>query len=52
MPKMLKSFLMEDDGVETMEWFAIVIVAAAMIGIAATCGDKIVAKMSSVLSFL
>lgn len=52
MREYLKSFMEQEEGVESMEWLAIVVVAAAMIGVAIACGDQIKGKLSSALSFL
>lgn len=48
----VSDFLKEEDGVETMEWIAIVVVAAVMIGIAAACGKQIKEKLSGAVSFI
>lgn len=44
----LKKFIRDEDGVEAMEWMAIVAVAAALIAIAASCGDKLKDKLSGI----
>lgn len=44
----LKSFIYKEDGVETMEWIAIISVTAALIVIAAKCGNKIKHKLSGI----
>lgn len=47
-----EDFIKEEDGVEAMEWLAIVCVAAVMIAIAAKCADAIKSKMTSVASYI
>ncbi len=48
----VKAFFLNDEGVETMEWLAIVVVAAVLIGIAVACGDKIKTKLSNAVSYI
>lgn len=44
------SFIKGEDGVEAMEWMAIVAVAAILIVIAAKCGNKLQSKMKNIAS--
>lgn len=44
------SFIKNEDGVEAMEWMAIVAVAAILIGIAVKCGNKLQSKMKNIAS--
>ena len=44
------SFIKAEDGVEAMEWMAIVAVAAILIVIAAKCGKKLQSKMRNIAS--
>lgn len=48
----MRDFLKNEEGVEAMEWLAIVTVAAALIAIAAAFGDKIKAKLSNAASHI
>lgn len=48
--KYLKDFFHEEDAVETMEWIAIITVAAALIVIVSRCGTKIKSKLSGIAS--
>lgn len=41
-------FLKNEDGVETMEWIAIISVTAGLIVIAAKCGNKLKRKLSNI----
>ena len=45
-------FLHEDDAVESMEWLAILVVAAAVIGIAIACGKTIKAKLTNAVTYI
>ena len=45
-----KSFIKNEEGVEAMEWMAIVTVAAILIGIAVKCGNKLQRKMKNIAS--
>lgn len=46
----VRSFVKDEEGVETMEWMAIVAVAAILIGIAVKCGNKLQSKMKNIAS--
>lgn len=48
--KYLNNFIMEEDGVEIIEWISVLAVAAILIAIAAKCGTAIKAKMSNLAS--
>lgn len=52
MKRYISDFIKEEDGVEAMEWLAIVCVAAALIGIAAKCADAIKTKIVGVASYI
>ena len=45
-------FFKEEDGVETMEWIAILAIAAVLIGIAVACSDAIREKLSGAVSYI
>ena len=44
----LKEFINNENGVETMEWIAIISVTAGLIVIAAKCGNKLKQKLSGI----
>ena len=46
----VRSFVKDEEGVEAMEWMAIVAVAAILIGIAVKCGNKLQSKMKNIAS--
>lgn len=46
----VRSFVKDEEGVEAMEWMAIVAVAAILIGIAFKCGNKLQSKMKNIAS--
>lgn len=48
MKSYLSCFIHKEDGVETMEWIAIISVTAGLIVIAAKCGNKIKRKLSGI----
>lgn len=50
MKSYLNSFVKNENGVEAMEWMAIVAVAAILIGIAVKCGNKLQSKMKNIAS--
>lgn len=52
MKKYVKRFIEEEDGVEAIEWLAILAVAAALIGVAATIAKEIKARMSNLGNML
>lgn len=52
MRKYLKCFISETNAVETIEWIAILSVAAALIIIAAKCGNAIRNKLSVAISYI
>lgn len=49
---MIKYFIYDEDGVETMEWLTIVCVVAALIGVAVKCAGAIKEKMITVASYI
>ena len=49
---MIKDFIHDESGVETMEWLAILCIVAALIVVAAKCADAIKAKMINVASYM
>ena len=50
MQSYVKNFIKEEEGVEAMEWMAIVGVAAILIVIAAKCGNKLQTKLKNIAS--
>lgn len=48
----INSFFNENEGVESMEWLAIVVVAVALIGIAIACGDQIKEKLTQAVNYI
>lgn len=47
--KYINEFISDEDGVETMEWIAIISVTAGLIVIAAKCGNKLKQKLSGIV---
>ncbi len=48
----IKKFFCNADGVETIEWLAVVLIAAILIGIAAGVGSTVQDRLSSIGEYL
>ena len=47
--KYINEFISDENGVETMEWIAIISVTAGLIVIAVKCGNKLKQKLSGIV---
>lgn len=47
--KYINEFINDENGVETMEWIAIISVTAGLIVIAVKCGNKLKQKLSGIV---
>lgn len=52
MSKHFKSFILNESGVETMEWISILLVAAALIAIAATIASKMQSGLKEAAEYI
>lgn len=52
MRKLWIDFFRDETGVETIEWLALIAVAAILIGVVASAGDKVKTKLTEIVNKL